>query len=82
MSIASRVAFATPSAFTVGQTTVSLLTPDRLLEALHDTVSSGEKRRVIFCNVSTVVESSRNPELRDAVNLSRSSRRTVCPSSG
>jgi N-acetylglucosaminyldiphosphoundecaprenol N-acetyl-beta-D-mannosaminyltransferase len=69
MSMASQAVAPLP-AFSVGQTHVSLLTPERLIETLSETIASGQKRRVIFCNVSTVVESSRNPELRDAVNYS------------
>jgi N-acetylglucosaminyldiphosphoundecaprenol N-acetyl-beta-D-mannosaminyltransferase len=46
---------------------VDLLTGEALLDKLEAAVRAGMKHRVIFCNVSTVVECQENAALREAV---------------
>jgi N-acetylglucosaminyldiphosphoundecaprenol N-acetyl-beta-D-mannosaminyltransferase len=53
--------------FTAASMAVDLLTGGSLLNKLEAAVRSGTKHRVIFCNVSTVVECQENEALREAV---------------
>jgi N-acetylglucosaminyldiphosphoundecaprenol N-acetyl-beta-D-mannosaminyltransferase len=51
----------------VAGTQVDPLSPQLLLDVVHQALVTNTKARVIFCNVSTVVACQDNPELRSAV---------------
>jgi N-acetylglucosaminyldiphosphoundecaprenol N-acetyl-beta-D-mannosaminyltransferase len=61
--------------FRVAGVDIDALTPADLLLLLEDSVVANEKRRVIFCNVSTVVECQSSSSLAEAVNRAE----VICP---
>lgn len=61
--------------FRVAGVDVDALTPGDLLSLLEESVGSRQKRRVIFCNVSTIVECQSSSILAEAVNRAE----VICP---